>query len=129
MDYPEVEGARNSRGYFILSSISYMLYLFGYECLFRGFLLFGLRQDFGNLPAALVSMGFVTLSHLGTALPVVLGSMVSGILFPYMAIISGSIWPVYIRHCCIGVGTDWLCVKYYVKTVEMSAALSDTTSG
>jgi hypothetical protein len=46
-----------------------------------------------------------------------------------MTIVSGSIWPVFILHCCIGVGTDWLCVKHHAKTMGAQTALSDSTSG
>jgi len=126
--YPEVEGARTSRLYFTVSSLTYVLYLFGYECLFRGFLLFGLKKTFGDLPAALVSMGFVTLTHIGTSLPVIIGSMFSGIIFPYIALLSGSIWPVFLLHSCIGVGMDYLCAKYQAKAGLVPLAFSDKAS-
>jgi membrane protease YdiL (CAAX protease family) len=113
--YPEMSGARTSATYFAVSAVTYALYLFSYEFLFRGFLLFGLKRSFGDFPAALVSMGFVTLTHIGTSIPVVLGSMVSGIIFPYMVLLSGSIWPVFLLHAGIGVGMDYLCVRYQMK--------------
>jgi membrane protease YdiL (CAAX protease family) len=114
--YPEMSAARTSVFYFTLSAVTYALYLFSYELLFRGFLLFGLKRSFGSFPAALISMGFVTLTHIGTSVPVILGSMVSGIIFPYMALLSGSIWPVFFLHAGIGVGMDYLCVRYQLKT-------------
>jgi membrane protease YdiL (CAAX protease family) len=113
--YPEVEGAFISRIYFIISSLTYVLYLFGYECLFRGFLLFGLRKSLGDLPSVLVSMGFVTLTHMGTNFAVIIGAMVSGFIFPYIALLSGSLWPVLLLHVTIGVGMDWLCIRYRMR--------------
>jgi membrane protease YdiL (CAAX protease family) len=123
--YPEIRGARVSRFYFVMSAITYSMYLYGYECLFRGFLLFGLRKPIGDLPAAVVSMTFVTLAHLGTSLPVILGSMISGIIFPYISLLSGSIWYVFLLHVFIGVGMDYLCVKYRIKIASLPLAVSD----
>ena len=123
--YPEIRGARISKFYFVMNALTYCMYLYGYECLFRGFLLFGLREPIGDLPAAIVSMTFVTLAHLGTSLPVILGSMVSGIIFSYMALLTGSIWHVFFLHVFIGVGMDYLCVKYRMKIASFSLDVSE----
>jgi membrane protease YdiL (CAAX protease family) len=123
--YPEIRGALVSRFYFVMSAITYSMYLYGYECLFRGFLLFGLRKPIGDLPAAVVSMTFVTLAHLGTSLPVIVGSMISGIIFPYIALLSGSIWHVFFLHTFIGVGMDYLCVKYRTRQSSIPVLQSD----
>jgi membrane protease YdiL (CAAX protease family) len=122
--YPEVEGARVSSLYFAGNALSYTVYLFCYEWLFRGFLLFGLKDSLGNRPAALISMAFVTLSHLGTALPVIIGSTFSGILFPYIVLLSGSIWPVFALHSFIGVGMDFLCARHYTRVETVSLRVS-----
>ena len=118
--YPEIRGARVSRFYFAMNAFTYGMYLYGYECLFRGFLLFGLREHVGEFPAAMVSMTFVTLAHIGTSFPVILGSCVSGLIFSYMAFLTGSIWHVFFLHVFIGVGMDYLCVKYRMKIAPFS---------
>jgi len=122
--YPEVEGARVSTGCFAGNAVSYVVYLFSYELLFRGFLLFGLKGSLGNLPAALISMAFVTLSHVGTPFPVIIGSAFSGILFPYIVLLSGSIWPVFALHSFIGVGMDFLCARQYTRAETVSLRVS-----
>jgi membrane protease YdiL (CAAX protease family) len=122
--YPEMEGARISWVYFVGSALSYTVYLFSYECLFRGFLLFGLRGTIGNLPSTLISMAFVTLSHVGTSPPVIMGAMASGLLFPYITLQSGSIWPVFALHCFIGIGMDVLCTRHYTKVATVHLRVS-----
>jgi membrane protease YdiL (CAAX protease family) len=126
--YPEIEGARISRIYFLGSALSYLVYLFSYECLFRGFLLFGLRDALGDVPSTLVSMAFVTISHVGTSPPVILGAMASGLLFPYMTLQAGSIWPVFTLHCFIGIGMDVLCARHHTKveTVRLTVSREKT---
>ena len=118
--YPEIRAARVSRYYFFVNALTYGMYLYGYESLFRGFLLFGLRDSIGDLPAALVSTTFVTVAHLGTSFPVVLGSCFSGLVFSYMALLTGSIWHVFFLHVFIGVGMDYLCVKHRMKGASFS---------
>jgi hypothetical protein len=109
--YPEVRSALFSKRSFALSALTYVLYYFGYEGLFRGFLLFGLRGYTGDWVATMVSMSFTTLTHLHTPGLVFIGSLSSGIIFPYFVFLSGSIWPVFVMHSLIGVGMDWLCVR------------------
>jgi len=109
--YPEVKSALISKRSFALSALTYVLYYFGYEGLFRGFLLFGLRGYTGDLIAAMVSMSFTAMTHLHAPGLVFIGSLSTGILFPYFVFLSGSIWPVFVIHSLIGVGTDWLCVR------------------
>jgi membrane protease YdiL (CAAX protease family) len=122
--YPEMEGARISRVYFVGSALSYVVYLFSYECLFRGFLLFGLKGTLGGLPSTLISMTFVTLSHVGTSAPVLMGAMASGLLFPYIALQSGSIWPVFALHSFIGIGMDFLCARQHTKVETVHLTVS-----
>jgi len=109
--YPEVKGARESRFHFVLSSASYVLYFFGYENLYRGFLLFGLRSYTGDWAAVFVSAGFTTFTHFRDPRSVVLGSLAAGVLFSYMALLTGSIWTVFMLHSGIGIAMDYLCIR------------------
>jgi membrane protease YdiL (CAAX protease family) len=109
--YPEVRTAAGSGRRFLLSSLSYLLYFFGYEFLFRGFLLFGLYRHLGAWKAVLASTAFTALTHLRTPLPVILGSVATGLLFARVVLAAGSLWPVLALHCCIGIGMDLLCIR------------------
>ncbi len=109
--YPEVKSATISRLSLLLSSITYILYYFGYEGLFRGFLVFGLRRYTGDLFAVITSMVFTSITHLSSPLIVLIGSMVSGVIFPYIVILSGSIWALFVFHSLIGISMDIFCVR------------------
>ncbi len=123
--YPEVKSARDSGFHFALSSASYVLYFFGYENLYRGFLLFGLRAYTGDWTAVFVSAGFTTLTHFRDPRPVVLGSLAAGILFSYMALMAGSIWTVFILHSGIGITMDYLCIRASVSTAAVRGFQED----
>ena len=109
--YPEVRAATFSKWSLLLSSITYIMYYFGYEGLFRGFLVFGLRRYTGDLFAVVVSMIFTSITHLNSPFVVLIGSVVSGVIFPYIVILSGSIWALFIFHSIIGVSMDIFCAR------------------
>ena len=109
--YPEIERAMESRSAFAVSTLTYVLYFLGYESLYRGFLFFGLRGYIGNWGAVFVSMFFTVLGHLRTQKLVIAGSAATGLLFPYLVYLAGSIWPVFILHCVIGVFMDVFCIR------------------
>jgi len=116
--YPEVRGAFVSNWSLIFSSITYILYYFGYESLYRGFLVFGLRRYTGDFIAVIASMVFTSVTHLSSPWIVLIGSIVSGVIFPYIVILSGSIWALFVFHSMIGISMDLFCIK--AKKVEFS---------
>lgn len=109
--YPEVRESIESKLSFLYSAISYILFYFGYEALYRGFLLFGLREYLGEWTAIIISMGFASVSHLNTPGSVFLASVITGILFPWINLRAGSLWPVFLAHSGIGVSMDFFCLK------------------
>lgn len=115
--YPEVRTAMESGGRFLLSSVTYVLYFFGYEFLYRGFLLFGLYRHLGAWKASLVSTAFTALTHLRTPIAVILGSLATGLLFARVVLAAGSLWPVLVLHSCIGIGMDLLCTRAYSRSL------------
>ena len=109
--YPEVRGAFLSKWSLLFSSITYILYYFGYESLYRGFLVFGLRRYTGDFIAIIASMVFTSVTHLSSPWIVLIGSIVSGVIFPYIVILSGSIWALFAFHSVIGISMDIFCIR------------------
>jgi len=71
--------------------------IFAVEYLFRGFLLFGLKRDFGER-AVLVQMIPFALLHAGKPEIEAIGCIATGLYFGYVAYRTGSVWPVFIIH-------------------------------
>ena len=110
-NYPEVQLARVSKGYFIVSTVTYLLYFFGYESLYRGLLLFGIRRYAGDWTAIVISMVFTAFTHIRGSRHLLLGSVVLGFLFPYICLATESIRLVLVLHFLIGIGMDVLCIR------------------
>ncbi len=71
--------------------------LFALEYMYRGFLLFGLKRDFGE-GAIIVQMIPFALLHAGKPEIETIGCILTGLYFGYVAYRTGSMWPVFIIH-------------------------------
>jgi len=76
--------------------------LFGWEFILRGFLLFGLKDKFGHGSILIQMVPFVLL-HFGKAELETLSTVLTGLLFGYIAYRGNSFWPAFIIHIVINV--------------------------
>lgn len=83
-------------------SVQTIIYLFAWEYIFRGFLLFGLK---GKLKEAsvLVQMVPFVLLHLGKPEIETLSTIITGIYFGWVAYRGNSFWPAFIIHVFINI--------------------------
>ncbi len=108
---PEIRDVRWTGRLRALSLGRWLIYLAGYEYLFRGGLLFTLAQDLGGWPAIAISAALYTLAHLHKPMMgETLGSLPMGLLLGAMSLATGSFAPAWAVH----VGIAW--------TTELSAA-------
>jgi membrane protease YdiL (CAAX protease family) len=77
-------------------------YLFAWEFLFRGFLLFGLRDKL-NESSILVQMIPFVLVHFGKPEIETISTILTGIYFGYVAYRGNSYWPAFIIHLFINI--------------------------
>ena len=71
--------------------------LFSMEFLYRGFLMFGLRERYGE-GAILIQMLPFVLLHIGKPEVETIGCILSGTWFGYVAYRSKSVWPAFLIH-------------------------------
>ena len=95
--------------YYTISDFSLPVYLLqmigyqaGWEFIFRGFLLFGLRERFKE-GAILIQMIPFLMLHLGKPEIEVISTIPMGIYFGYIAYRGNSFWPVFLIHLYINV--------------------------
>ncbi len=81
--------------------IRVFLYMTGWEFLFRGYLLFGLKERWGPWRANIVQTILFTLIHIGKPPLETVSCLVSGLLFGYVSLKSESFWPMVIIHSAI----------------------------
>jgi membrane protease YdiL (CAAX protease family) len=87
-------------------ALGWAVYLFGYELLFRGLLLFPLAAATDPWTAVLASSGLYVLAHLDKDLGECLACAPMGLVFAALALAAGSIWPALALHLAIAVTSD-----------------------
>ena len=84
----------------------FFLYYLPWEFFFRGFLLFGLKDKYGTVPAILIQTVSSALVHIGKPAPEMIGSIPFGIIFGIIAIRTKNLWIVVLMHAALGIFTD-----------------------
>ena len=78
------------------------VYLLGWEYIFRGFLLFGLKEKLKEVSILVQMVPFVLL-HLGKPELETYSTIITGMIFGYVAYRGKSFWPAYFIHLFINI--------------------------
>lgn len=108
--YPLYPEGLDQAGAFWVAAALQLLYYAAWETLFRGVLLFGLKDDVGSHAANLFQTGVSTTAHFGRALTETISALPAGLVFGAVALRTRSIWYVAIIHWTVGVSMDWFIV-------------------
>lgn len=109
--YPQIRVSEWSGKLVAASALSWILYLFGYEFLLRGFLLFSCLESFGTWPAIIINICLYTLIHLHKGTIEAVGSLFVGFLFCYLAIFLGSFWIAFFIHITMALSNEWITLS------------------
>lgn len=90
----------------VLSAGAWVLYLLGYEFLFRGVLWFLCVEAFGFWPALAINLILYSLVHLPQGVQMAVGSIPVGVVFCLLSSQTGSFLPAFIIHSFIAVSTE-----------------------
>ena len=105
--YPLSKLVQDNVSVFLVYEFSYiLLYYVGWEFFFRGYMLFGLREKFGDTYAILLQLIPYCLLHFNKPESEFVGSIVLGIVLGYLALRTRSILYPFIIHSYIGFFTD-----------------------
>ncbi len=104
--YPYFRIAHLGFGYFLLSLAVRLVYMFCWEFLFRGYLLFGFKRKTGATAAVAISTIPFVLMHFGKPAPEVYGSIVAGIALGIVALRGRSFIPCVILHFAVAATLD-----------------------
>ena len=92
---------------FVPHALRQFLYFGAWEVLFRGVLLFGLKERLGAGPANLLQTALSVVAHFGRAFDETLAALPAGLLFGWVDLRVGSVWYVALIHWVVGVSLDW----------------------
>ncbi|MCK5391084.1 MAG: CPBP family intramembrane metalloprotease [Deltaproteobacteria bacterium] len=103
-DISSVQGYYRSGGNFDLLKYALQMgvYMLGWEFLFRGFMLFGLKDKFKEGSIIIQMIPFVLL-HFGKPEIETISTIFTGLLWGYICYRGKSFWPAYIMHIVVNV--------------------------
>lgn len=91
---------------FFQYSVHKGVYLLGLEFFFRGFMLFGLKEQFRE-GSIIIQMVPFTILHIGKPEVEVVGCIITGTLFGYIAYRGNSFWPAFIIHLAVNIANKF----------------------
>jgi membrane protease YdiL (CAAX protease family) len=109
--YPEMRVPRWGAGPVVANIASCAAYMFAYEFLFRGFLLFACLAAMPAWLAIAVNVVIYALAHVPKGPREALGSLPLGIVLCLSAIETGAIWAAFLIHVVMSQLNDYLAVR------------------
>ena len=98
VNYPQIRAKTWNRKMVIMNALGWFLYLFGYEFLFRGILLFPLLDTVGIWPAIAINVALYSATHIPKGLDETIGAIPLGLVLCLLTIASGTIWIAFLVH-------------------------------
>ena len=109
--YPLDPGLTAATGPFARHAGLQFIYYSGWEILFRGILLYGLKDRFGFAAANIIQTALSVVAHFGRPFTETASAIPAGLAFGGVARQTGSVWYVVIIHWAVGVAQDWFIVS------------------
>jgi membrane protease YdiL (CAAX protease family) len=97
-NYPQIRAKIWTRKTVFINAFGWFIYLFGYELLFRGTLLFPLVESIGVWPAIAVNIALYSATHIPKGLEETIGAIPLGLVLCILTLLSGTIWIAFIVH-------------------------------
>ncbi len=110
--YPQYAGAKESWRVFIIFEAGMMLYLFAWEFIWRGFMLFGLEEKFGYYAVLIQMIPFLIL-HNGKPAAETFGAIAGGIALGILALRTRSVYYCVITHAGVMFSIDFISTLRY----------------
>lgn len=106
--YPHLLSAKSNWGEFFIYESGMLIYMFSWEFIWRGFLLFGLKEKFGYYAVLIQMIPFVIL-HNGKPAPETFGAIIGGIALGILALRTNSFLYGVITHMGVMFSIDLIC--------------------
>jgi membrane protease YdiL (CAAX protease family) len=110
--YPQIRSKDWNYSILVLSAFSWIMYLFAYEFMFRGFLLFSCINDLGIVIAIFINVILYSLAHLTKGKREFIGAIPMGIILCVISVHFKSFLPAFWIHCFLAISNEWYSIKY-----------------
>lgn len=109
--YPQIRSMNWTPGILQLSALSWIIFLVGYEFLFRGFLLFASLSILDPWIAVMVNVALYSAAHFYKGAMETFGAIPLGFFLCYITLITGNIWSALLLHTVMALSNEWFSLK------------------
>ena len=111
--YPQIRKAEWSKGLLAKHLGGWALYLFGYEFLFRGILLFASVPILGVWGAIMLNVSLYSVTHLPKGAGETFGAIPLGLLLSWITLRTGNIWVAFFVHLNLASSNAIFSLKHH----------------
>lgn len=109
--YPQIRAKLWSRSMMRLSVISWLIFLVGYEFLFRGFVLFASLELLEPVPAIALNCALYAFAHVYKGPAETFGSIPAGVFLSYLSLVTGNIWCAVLLHSVMALSNEGFSLR------------------
>lgn len=110
--YPQIRAKKWNPSLKRRHALGWIAYLFGYEILFRGILLFPVFDAWGLWPAVVINASLYSATHIPKGLGETVGAAPLGIVLSIISLQTGTIWTAFAIHCVMALTNAFTSLKY-----------------
>ena len=111
--YPQIRAKVWSKNLILISAISWMTYLLGYEIMFRGVLFYNCLNEMSLFSAIIINISLYSLVHIPKGLNETIGALPMGIVLCLLTWVTGSFWAAFVLHSLLALTNEWFSLKYH----------------
>jgi len=109
--YPQFKIDNWNNQYKFLSYMTWILYLTGYEFMFRGILLFGTLEELGYYPAIILNVLLYAFVHIPKGGKEVLGCFILGPILCFSAVETNNIFVPIVLHVSVCLSNEYFSIR------------------
>ena len=111
--YPNVREKEWTKKMVFTNALSWVSYLFGYELMFRGLLLFGTISLLGEWPAIVLNAAIYALVHVPKNLEETIGAIPLGVILCLITLTTGTIWVAFFVHVTLALSNFFFSLRHH----------------
>ena len=110
--YPQIRIEKWTGKLLAANSITWIIYLIGYESLFRGLLLFTFEEWLGASIAVAVNVCLYALVHIPKGVKEAVGAIPLGIFLCWITLKTGNIWSAVMIHIVLALSNEYFSIYF-----------------
>lgn len=108
--YPQIRARKWDLKLLLMSSMGWVIYLLGYELMFRGFLLYGCIETMGIWPAIAINASIYSFAHFFKGMGETIGAIPFGIIICVLTLYTGNFMLAFIVHCFLALSNQTIAM-------------------